>query len=252
MLFLLLAKSVEGHTGTHRSEACCPLDDDLNTTSTRRLLHELEEEVDVERWRNEPAGKRQRERLCKCSEKDPRDTVFDQVMTYMIVVIVVTFVAYIVWRSHASRRALRRMNMARENELASHKSKLQTIIDDAKELLSPLDEDDSTTCPVCLEPLKKTGVHPPNCSHAFHRHCIEQWLDTATIESAKGVDLTALRALGCPTCCRPLYDLNLLEEDSVDLESPATTTTTQQDDDEDRSSEGVQDHPDGSEVEQQV
>ena len=67
---------------------------------------------------------------------------------------------------------------------------------------------DAPDCPICFEPLNRRSTNGaqtkevevllenPACSHAFHRECIEMWIQTALDDNDK--------ALRCPTCSRPI------------------------------------------------
>ena len=67
---------------------------------------------------------------------------------------------------------------------------------------------DAPDCPICFEPLNRKSTNGaqtkevevllenPACSHAFHRECIEMWIQTVLEDNDK--------ALRCPTCSRPI------------------------------------------------
>jgi len=62
-------------------------------------------------------------------------------------------------------------------------------------------EEDDEDCAICLGPMGEEEedqddvIHRLECSHDFHRSCVESWTTTCT---RKGLPLT------CPTCRRPL------------------------------------------------
>uniref|UniRef100_A0AAR5Q5D7 RING-type E3 ubiquitin transferase n=4 Tax=Dendroctonus ponderosae TaxID=77166 RepID=A0AAR5Q5D7_DENPD len=81
----------------------------------------------------------------------------------------------------------------------------------------PFDDDDGSTCPVCLESWTNCGDHRIcclKCGHLFGYKCIVRWLDSQTKKS-------------CPTCKLPvrksdlrfIYAKKLIAIDSIELES---------------------------------
>ena len=72
----------------------------------------------------------------------------------------------------------------------------------------------SPECLICQEPLhRKSGngdtkeiealFENPDCSHAFHRECLEKWIQGAILNLPPG-RLVRDRNLRCPSCSRPI------------------------------------------------
>lgn len=220
LMLLVVWVSSRGRAEANKSEECC--DDDENGNATRRALRVAADPgpISVSRWNNPPSGKRKKDAQCACTTSNGGSSIVDRAVTVIVCVFVVVFLCVMLARSYRGHQQSHRRRKATEDELENFKSQVEMRIRDAKSLLTDMKSRESNrvvasaddACPVCLEAFvnSDSAVHPPNCKHLFHYECLCQWLDTAAAEAAKKaanseVDASAVRALACPTCCRPLY-----------------------------------------------
>jgi len=197
-----------------KSRYCC--DDDWvgNGTTTRRVL-----------WTSSPSGKRQQDEQCPC-DGDSRGGLIDDFAMVVAIVLLIGVVVLVSVRAYRRReRRQRAQEAARaevEMEVLREKSRLEKVATAARDALVDADDTDGV-CPVCLDTLLDDAVRGPNCRHAFHRACVERWIDTAVAAKADQRQSASIRALTCPTCSVSLLPA---DDDNDDDESLRAGTTT--------------------------
>lgn len=235
MLWLLVLGNAvprcSAHEGGHSLENCCHYvnhEDITNSTEHRMLRERLTATEGVSRWNDELPGQRKLEEKCNCDQSSKGSSVVQQAVTSIVIVFLAAFVVSMGGRSLRRRRQARRNREESMTEMRLLRSQVEARVQSAKAALVQLDSSEledveaaEVACPICLEVFTRSNraVRPPNCTHVFHADCLGQWLDTAVVEANKssttinGDDKGDLRALTCPTCCRPLYSV-------VDVEAP--------------------------------
>lgn len=123
--------------------------------------------------------------LCKC-DKDDSSLGGQQTMVIVSIVVLVGLLSTMLI-------AVTRTVRAKEDDSLVAQSKA-ALVDAKTEDLASLED---PRCAICLEPLRRHVVRPPNCHHYFHRACLLKWID-------HGQTPDDSRKLTCPVCSRPL------------------------------------------------